>query len=158
MSVSLRRCSHSFLAELFAKGHCPSASSLLGPTETPSEWRVDMLTGPFPNLGGWPFRHRKRFFTTGGGLVNGCNIFFINWRWGHFFLNDDALYIGEGDASLIIDYRREVNGELVREHLLDKVRTTDDPTLLIGEFYWRSKGGARLMAYFSLTRLPQPAK
>jgi len=140
------------LFTVFAEGSCPQVLDLLAPQGKPSEWRVDMLTGVFPNLAGRPFRHRKRFVPASGGFVRGFNVFFGDYRWGYFFLNDDAYYLKE-KSSLLIDYRRAENGLLTRGHILDEVRTTGDKDVLLGRFNLVVFGKPRFVGYFSLTRI-----
>ena len=144
------------LAKIFAQGSCPMASRLLTLDKHLSEWRVDMLTGPIPNMVGWPFFHRKQFYPAGHltSGVAGCNMFFGDTRWGWFSL-DDSSTVDEIDKRgvLFINYDDVCNGSITRRKIIDRVRTTNDPNVLIGEF--RYFLGIRTFGpyYFSLTRI-----
>jgi hypothetical protein len=143
------------LAKIFAMGNRPSARHLLGKDDatSDSEWRVDMLTGKFPNLGGGFFNHRKHFQLDGDKVV-GFNVFFGNTRWGYFALDDRTAFDNiDGRSVLAIDYNQAENGWLLRGAILDKVRTTGDPNLLIGEFFLITRKGYRFASYFSLARI-----
>jgi hypothetical protein len=147
------------LAKVFAMGRCPKATTLLGPQNSLSEWRVDMLTGPIPNLGGI-FQHRKQFYLLyGSGEVMGCNVFFKDTRWGWFVLDDcDAFDAIDKRGVLLINYDLPENGGLTRDKILDRVRTTDNSDVLIGEFNYALGGHILGPYYFSLTRLPPRAE
>lgn len=132
------------LEAIYRYGSIPMPESLLGPKGGPAEWRVVMLTGPIPNMGGKLFHHRKRFWRRGeGDEVIGENVLFDDTQWGHFTLR---LWAG----ALLIDYNTNANG--VSRRIRDLVRTTPDPNLLIGKFHlvWRSK--PRFLGYFTLAR------
>jgi hypothetical protein len=146
------------LAKIFAKGACPKAIDLLGPHGAFAEWRVDMLTGPFPNLGGRLFRHRKQFYATTPSRtpsgVTGCNVFFTNTRWGWFNLDDTNAFDNiDKRGVLFIDYDQPENSSLTRGKIVDRVRTTTDPNVLLGEFYYALDGHSMGPFYFSLTRI-----
>lgn len=126
----------------FLQGKAPDPKSLLGPNGEKAEWRVDMLTGPIPNMGGKWFRHRKVFELV-GDEVRGCNILFSNFKWGRFVVKTHDV---EG-IDCCIDYNVPEN--TFTRGIEDFVRTTEDPNVLIGEFYF--KGVRR--AYFTLTRI-----
>lgn len=154
----LKRLTEHELDMVFQMGECPDALSLLGPEGAPSEWRVDMLNGLLPNLAGWPFHHRKLFYylptdaAADGcprGIVGGCNLMFGKRRWGHFLLDDEHVF-SDNDKKLVlfIDYDQSENGFATRD-IRDYVRTTNNPDLLLGEFWY-----GRSRSHFTLTRLP----
>jgi hypothetical protein len=142
------------LAKIFAKGSIPKATMLLGPGNSLSEWRVDMLTGPVPNLGGL-FRHRKQFYLSSvSGKITGCNLFFKDTHWGWFVLDYDCAVDSIDKRSvLFINYNVPENGDLTRNKISDRVRTTDDGDHLIGEFYYELTSHVFGPYYFSLTRI-----
>jgi hypothetical protein len=154
--MNLKGRSVAELAKIFAMGKCPMASRLLGPQRELSQWRVDMLTGPIPNLGGAPFHHTKQFYwSEANNRFTGCNLFFGGRvSWGAFTL-DDSSYMDVVDRQgvLFFDYNQPRNSDLTRGKIADHVRTTDDFNVLIGEFYYFQ--GARIFGpyYFSLTRM-----
>ena len=146
------------LAKIFAQGSCPIASRLLGPDRLLTDWRVDMLTGPIPNMGGWPFFHRKQFYpaslSRNPSGVTGCNVFFCNTRWGWFILDDsNAVDKIDQQGVLLVDYDQPENGSLIRGKISDRIRTTTDPNVLLGEFYYALGGHSTGPFYFSLTRI-----
>jgi hypothetical protein len=142
------------LAKIFAMGKCPVAARLLGPLYGVSEWRVDLLTGPIPNLGGGYFKHRKQFHRRANGKVAGCNLFFRDLRWGWFVL-DDRRDSDNVDLRrvLVFDYDQLENGLVTRDRMLDLVRTTDDPNVLLGEVRYALWGLVAGPYYFTLTRM-----
>lgn len=156
--MKLKGLSKIQLAKIFMAGDCPRAGNLLGPDRGLSEWRVDMLTGPIPNLGGRWFRHRKQFHVSTTGQVMGCNILFDDTRWGYFVLDDVDTYEEADDRKvLFINYKQPENGTLTRGRIRDYVRTTHDVDVLIGEFYYNF-GAFEVFRtvgpyYFSLTRI-----
>jgi hypothetical protein len=152
--VRLAELSSSALEAVFRDGSCPRAVDLLGPGGCSSEWRVDMLTGPVPSMGGRLLRHRKRIRCLPDGSVAGCNVFRSNWLWGWFSAVDDLASSGP-DRSLLLDYGHPVN--LLSNRIRDRVRGTSDPNVLIGQFCVAWRGRPRLVGYFSLTRILTPA-
>lgn len=153
-AVNLKRLSRIELDTIFKDGHCPKATDLLAvnmSVDRWSEWRVDMLTGLIPNMGGWPMRHRKQFYVSSEASIVGCNMLFCDWHWGWFILND-RLGLPVDLEYLLIDYDCPENGDLVRNRILDRVRTTNDPNVLLGRFYLVWRGKPRFVGYFSLTR------
>jgi hypothetical protein len=143
------------LAKIFAGGSCPKATSLLGPEGVLSEWRVDMLTGPIPTMGGWPFRHRKQFYPSlaAPAKVTGCNVVFNNLRWGWFHLDDNTAFDGiDRRGVLFVDYDLPENGCLAQK-IIDRLRTIDKPNVLLGEFSYNMAGRSLGPYYFSLTRI-----
>ena len=141
------------LAKIFAGGSCPKAASLLGPNGEKSEWRVDMLTGPIPNMGGWPFRHRKQFYQS-RLTPTGCNTFFNDTRWGWFQLYDCGAFDSiDQHGVLLLDYDQPGNGVLTQGKIIDRLRTTDKPNVLLGEFSYNLAGRSMGPYYFSLTRI-----
>lgn len=149
MIMKLKGLSVVELDKVYAAGRGPKATELLDDSDShfdyPVEWRVDILTGPIPSLGGWPFRHRKWFWQFSSGNVAGCNSFFKNMRWGWFKLDDRR-------AALDVDYDQPENGKLTR-NISDLVRTTDDPNVMLGQFYYETDSRAFGPYYFSLTRI-----
>jgi hypothetical protein len=138
------------LGRMFAEGGVPRQSDLLGHDGAPAEWRVTMLTGPIPNMGGRWLLHRKRFVADGGNKIFGCNILRQDLRWGHFKV---GLAMGDdGKPATLIDYDVSENGRLMRR-VCDLVRATPSPNVLIGRFHVVWFGRRRLLAYFILERL-----
>jgi hypothetical protein len=148
--VNLKILSRRELDVVFRQGSCPAAASLLGPGGRLAEWRVDMLTGPVPSMGGRVLRHRKQFWGRPGGSVVGCNVLFRDLRWGWFSLGDRDI-LGRG---LIVDYDQPENG-LLRDRVRDYVRQVGVPGVLLGRFYLMWRGYPRFVGYFSMTRLPE---
>jgi hypothetical protein len=138
------------LERRFRLGHAPEPTRLLCPDGGPAEWRVDMLTGPIPNMGGWPLHHRKWFDDLGG-----CNLL-RGYRWGQFEYHS-AVYSrkvdGDGGLVLCLDYDvPEIQFKPTRR-IVDYVRTTYDPDVMLGRFHVRWRGRLRFLGYFSLTRV-----
>ena len=142
------------LAKMFASGSCPVATDLLGPERHLAEWRVDMLTGPIPSLGGI-FRHRKQFYlASGSGKVKGSNLFFSNFFWGGFALDDSNAFDSiDHRGVLLVDYDQIENSPFTRGKILDRVRTTANPNIHLGEFYYSLGSHSMGPYYFSLTRI-----
>lgn len=141
------------LEKIFLEGKVPAKASLLEPDGRLSEWRVDMLTGPIPNMGGKWFRHRKQIVGVGEEIL-GCNILFANYRWGRFQILDDGRVAYDGDKLpvLFLDYAIHGNGK-VTSSIRDFVRTTKDVNVLIGRFNLNFWGRKWFLGYFSLRRL-----
>lgn len=129
------------IAELFEQGHAPDPLQLLNPDGGIGEWRVDMLTGPIPSMGGWPLHHRKRFVPLTQRMIIGCNVILKDRCWGHFDLVPSIF------DTLLLDYNVPGNGWM--RHIRDQLRTAPNPNVLIGRFYWRNHP----RAWFTLTRL-----
>ena len=148
--MTLKGLSAFELSKIFNEGKSPLVASLLGPPhEIPCDWRVDMLTGPIPNLGGWPLHHRKRFQKRDNGWVEGFNLFFGNTRWGAF---DVEYHVTANRSELYFNYDKLENSSIVRG-FLDYVHTTEDSNLLLGKFFY-IKGSRALGPYFfSLARV-----
>ena len=133
------------LEDLFLAGKRPTTFFKEG--ETSSEWRVDMLTGPIPNLGKI-FKHRKRFTEFGRtpGMPIGSNVFWKNFLWGSFLV-----WSRPSSELAVIDYDYPKNTFLTRR-ITDMVRTTPNHNVLIGKFYYKIFGKLRFLGYFTLTR------
>jgi hypothetical protein len=145
------------LEEEFRSGWAPLASDLLGPRGENAEWRVTMLTGPIPDLGGSLLRHRKRFYRGDGRVVRGHNVFRRGWGWGCFEIRFGVsgldwrpvlclVYDVPANmfcARLVSDEVRVVapRGELFAEPSL--------PSELLGRFCY----GGIFLGYFRLDRL-----
>ena len=138
------------LLGVWRDGQVPSSDNLLGENGTPCEWRVDMLTGPIPNMGGWPLHHRKIFWRidlSESGRTCGLNIFGKGWGWGSF-------YVVPAEDRALFGYDLPDNSVPLRK-IRDEARTTSNPNILIGQFYYRLPVvGYWGPYYFSLTRLP----
>lgn len=132
------------LEEQFLSGKIPDPKTLLGPHGENAEWRVTMVTGPIPNMGGKWFRHRKLFVLMGENVV-GCNILFSNYKWGRFKVVGGLPR--EPVRGLLLDYNVPENG--LTRGIRDFVRCTDKENELLGEFYYKGKR----RAFFTLTRI-----
>jgi len=149
------------LAARYAKGSAPMPAMLLGANGKSSKWRVTMLTGPIPNMGGWPFYHYKEFvpYTL---VVRGYNVFvlsvmirfllwFISWLihfdgyWGRFFLESK-------NEHLLVNYDESENTWITRR-IRDHLRTTEKPDEMLGKFHWVFRGREIFLGYFTLTRI-----
>lgn len=145
----------------FVHGKVPTPDQLFGgPDVHLASWRVIMLTGFPPNMGGSPLFHRKEFQRTTDGTIVGCNIFRADWRWGWFKLdleagkvNADVVDGPPANGSMLIDYDVPENGWLLRGNIVDYVRTTLDPDVLIGRFYYRLWSDFRFGGFFHAVRL-----
>lgn len=151
-------------ASLFRVGSGLRATSLLHYGAWPSAWRVDVVSGPLPSMGGWPLRHEKRFENGsqfGGGFVTGVNVFRGRLSWGRFRIFEEYSEVaGSWGHSLIFCYDTKGAAWPVRR-MVDYVRATDDFGLLVGAYGFEEKGlpGHRsrlfhLLGYFTMTRLP----
>ena len=139
------------LNKIYARGRGPKATELLDDSDShldygPAEWRVDMLTGPIPNLSSWPFHHRKRFWFSMNRVI-GHNAFFKNMRWGWFKVVHASV-----PSWTVINYHQPENGKFIR-NICDFICTTDDSNIMLGQFYYEM--GSRTFGpyYFSLTRI-----
>ena len=157
------------LAKIYAMGDAPDPLILLKEDQTDCEWRVDMLTGPIPNLGGKFFRHRKRFIYScavateidqegnaicrysGPMMVYGHNTFFAKTRWGWFRVDNPE---SDGISATVLNYgsMKCVNGCLI-SRIENTLRTTVSKDVLLGKSFY-NLGKRELGPYFfSLTRL-----
>jgi len=134
------------LKALFIAGSAPQPEAMLGPGGSFSEWDVTMLTGILPNLGRRWTQHRKQFYNRMNIGVSGCNILFGDMRFGWFNLAQSKSEIDNREV-LHIDYAVAENGSVTRL-ISDQIRTTSDPNMMIGRFYFKD----RFMGYFALTR------
>ena len=130
------------LTEVFGLSEIPEINELNG------EYRVDMLTGPIPNMRG--IGHRKIFAGT-NGAVRGCNIVFSKARWGDFFLEKAACSDPGELPALLINYDVPENG-CVTKRIRDQVRRLDEYGHYLGRFYMTLFGKPRFLAYFMLTK------
>lgn len=142
---------------LFRRGESPT---LLRAGEVASEWRVDVLSGPLPSMGGWPLRHRKRFDLTPlgdvRGRVAGHNVFRDDLRWGRFSVVD--VVTGSFRAFSCLDYDVDGNSWPVRR-MLDYIRQpADRPDLVVGLYGLVLWGRYRKLGHFTLTRIVESAK
>lgn len=130
---------------LFAAGKVFHPTDLLAPDGGAREWRVRILTGLIPNMGGRILRHRKRFYLA-GGKVRGVNVLCNALYWGYH----DVLpgWGRDGRLAMVLDYGVPCNSFLTN-HITDVVRTTEDPTLLVGKLYCGDWFGG----HFTLERL-----
>lgn len=141
------------LKRLFLAGKAPEPVTLLGPDSLPAQWRVRMLTGLIPNMGGPQFRHRKLFVP--GVTIGGCNVLFSDFRWGWFQLEKDTYSVeagGDDEPVLLINYDVKKNN-CVTGRIRDYVRATMNPNVLIGRFHYMWRGRPRFLGYFTLTRI-----
>lgn len=132
--------------KLFEDGFVPSYEDILKNSLT-QIWSVKMVTGPIPNMSYWPISHRKVFY--GNPLsraVNGWNL--TSYPWG--FFGTWAAGLGRS-ASRYLDYDRKENGPILRR-VADKIRTTDDPNVMVGKFFYLLFDKPRFLGYFTLTR------
>ena len=145
----------------FLAGKAPEPETMLGTEGAPAKMRVRMLTGPIPNMGRWPFYHRKEFASEGKEICGGnvftlgglfVTVFFLalwffgfDGRWGAFRLE-------KREGYLLINYAVPENGWLTKR-IRDHIRTTDDPDVFIGKFHWVWRGREIFLGYFTLTRI-----
>ena len=150
------------LETLFRAGNKPESETLLGPNGEPCEWTVEMLTGPIPDMGGKRLRHRKVFERPAAngnvrdGNVRGCNINCSNVHWGAFYVSlssyNDGDYSDEKPVAYLV-----YNGGSITRRICDMIRTTNDPNVLIGKFFYKWRGRYRFLGYFTLTRIQPKA-
>lgn len=135
--------------QLFAGGRPLDPRHLLRDGHLPCEWSVRMLTGPVPDMGGKLVRHRKRFWApdSKGSAVCGVNVVRDSTCWGYHCV--EVGWGRDGRPATVLDYDLPVNTFLTRS-IVDHVRVTGDPDLLVGKFYL----GDSFLGYFTLARLP----
>ena len=132
------------LEKLYSEGRAPTPAQILGPGMPTTEWRVNMLTGPIPDMGGWPLRHRKRFHRG-----YGRNVLLRDTEWGRF----DCFYgFHSSTDCLMLDYGGSGGNGRLTSRIRDFVRTTPDPDVLLGKFFFLWRGKLRGGWFFKLTR------
>jgi hypothetical protein len=131
---------------MFAAGHAPMPTDMPG-----TKWQVAMLSGPIPNMGGRPLRHRKVFEPRMPPY--GCNVQLKDWRWGRFFARLDLG--SDGQPVLALNFGEPKNGFLT-QRICDHLRTTPDPNVMLGKFHIKWRGQLRFLSFFTLSRLPCP--
>jgi hypothetical protein len=136
------------LEGIYKAGGAPRPEHLVAHTTRTGEWGVTMLTGPAPNMGGQLLRHRKQFARMGEDLV-GCNLMLGGLRWGWFRFREIETLTG---TELLLDYDVVENSWLTRR-LVDRIRKTSDPDVLLGKCYVRWFNLLRFVGHFTLTRL-----
>jgi len=132
---------------IFATGEAPKPESLLAEGNQPSEWDVIMLAGPLPNLNRKWICHRKRFYLR-RDRVCGTNLVFGRTRFGWFDPRRTSWLPDLAGSALLLDYEEDPRNGIIMSRVRDYVRTTPDPDLLLGRFYYRG----RFISYFSLAR------
>lgn len=133
--------------QLFVSGKLVDPQQLLTSGTYPCEWRVRILTGLVPDMGGRLLRHRKRFYLSSvNNSVRGVNVVRDACYWGHHVVRPG--WGRDGRPATVLDYGGQGN-TLFTRNLVDVVRTTDDPDLLIGKLY----SGDWFGGYFTLARI-----
>ena len=127
---------------LFKAGQVPD--NFLSPDGRPQEWSIRMVTGPIPSMDFWPLRHRKRIVDK----FCGANIFFDNFLWGYF-----NCYNRVKDSSKWLDYSNNSGNSKFTNRILDTIRTTPNPDVMIGKFYYKLFGKYRFLGHFTMTRI-----
>lgn len=133
------------LEQLFVAGGIVHPTCLLNGDHSPCEWSVKIRTGLIPDMSGKLLRHRKRYFVR-EGFVRGVNVFRTDLRWGYH-----TVLVGwglDGRPSTVLDYDVGENPFFFRT-VVDRLRTTEDPDLLVGKLYVGDWFGG----YFTLARL-----
>ena len=132
---------------IFARGEAPKPEDLLGDGNQPAEWDVIMLTGPLPNLNHKWIQHRKRFFLR-RDRVCGANLVFNQTRFGWFDPRRTSWLPDLAGPALLLDYEEDSRNGFLMGGVRDYIRSTSDPDLLLGRFYYNS----RFLSYFALVR------
>lgn len=124
--------------ELFKSGQVPK--TFLGPNNESQEWSIRMVTGPILSMDFWPLRHRKHIHQAFTGYQRGYNKFFKDLEWGFFVkdTNKDGNYC-------ILDYDNH--------KIKDLVRTTPNPDVMVGKFYYKLFGKYRFLSFFIMQRV-----
>jgi hypothetical protein len=136
---------------MYSVGGTPDPEIFLGPGGESTQWSVQMLSGPIPDMGGW-LRHRKIFHGTRNGVI-GRNILRDGFEWGYFDVVAPATKTPFSQEPLVLDYSvTKMNGRASRL-IVDHIRTTRYEDVLVGKFHVRRSNGLLLLGYFTLTKI-----
>jgi len=136
---------------MYSNGMTPYPESLLGPDGESARWAVQMLSGPIPDMGGWP-RHRKIFHRTRNGII-GRNILRDGLEWGYFDVVAPPAKTPFSQEPLVLDYSvTKMNGRATRR-IIDHLRTTRYEDVLVGKFHVRWSNRLLFLGYFTLTKI-----